>query len=233
MVHIADYIRYRARQLNLTIKELSKKSGLSKETIYQLQEVPTKLPELRTIMRLADALEIHPLDLLQRIWDEYPCYPSESLLAGIGDRSAFVDDITIPDGMVCMPNQKLTKIWRIQNIGDQVWKNRSLICVDGYDDYVIVKPVTKRPQIRRIQPVHEMIAIPEIGIGEAVDLKVDIQAPDAPGRYLSYWKMYDEHGQMCFPNSTGLSIQVRVVDFAHSAVYNPDLNLADLKRIKF
>jgi transcriptional regulator with XRE-family HTH domain len=53
-------------------------------------------------------------------------YVTRSARTQPGDRSEFIADLTIPDGMVVRPGAKFVKSWRIRNAGLVPWRARLL-----------------------------------------------------------------------------------------------------------
>jgi DNA-binding XRE family transcriptional regulator len=124
-----SYIRNRANSLGLKLTEMCRLAKISRQSFYALNEVPDKLPDLKTIISIADVLQVHPLRLLHLVFDKVPIHKSARRSAR-GDNSAFIADVTFPDGSLVLPNQTFTKTWEIQNVGKVAWKNRYLQCVD-------------------------------------------------------------------------------------------------------
>ncbi len=116
------------------------------------------------------------------------------------DSSSFVSE-TIPDGSFVVTNEIFIKTWRLQNTGRTVWKNRFLVC-QNYDE--------NNKQNQLIPHCHK-IPIPTTHIGEVVDLSVTFTAPIIPAKVISYWKMTDKDGELCFPNSMGIYVEVQVI----------------------
>lgn len=137
---------------------------------------------------------------------------SDALIAV--DSSGFLDEI-IPDGMIITAGSTFTKTWTIQNTGDTIWKNRHLLCIDEpvmQNNY----PDTESFNDHQLIPKSTIIDIPTTAPKEVVTLSVDYQAPKISGRYISCWKMIDEHGALCFPHGIGLSVSVLVRAFGVS-----------------
>ena len=84
--------------------------------------------------------------------------------------SSFVDDVTIPDGMVVAPGQKFVKTWRVVNDGDVSFPPATALRHYGDarlgGDEKGLEVGTKEP-------------------GEVFDVSVPLVAPDSPrGRYM-------------------------------------------------
>ena len=90
----------------------------------------------------------------------------------------FLDDLTIPDGTVVDPGQRLDKRWQVQNNGSCSWDvNYSIKLIAGPGMGV---------------PVQQAL-IPARSGTEAVIRMVYI-APDEPGNYRSAWQAFDPQG---------------------------------------
>jgi hypothetical protein len=97
-----------------------------------------------------------------------------------GDRSVYVDDVTIKDGTVIAPGAAFVKTWRIQNAGTTTWTTSySLAFVSG-------------EQMGTITSVTLAQSVPP---GAQIDISVDLVAPTNTGTYQGYWKMKNASGQ--------------------------------------
>ncbi|KAG2120598.1 uncharacterized protein F5147DRAFT_662586 [Suillus discolor] len=137
----------------------------------------------------------------------------EQQQAGITPFScAFVSDTTVPSGQIFPPGAEFVKSWRMLNDGDKAWPETTQIHFvagesfsPGADSSLIVK-------VGRVDP------------GEALDVWTgDLKAPDAPGRYVSYWKLTDGTGEMFGPS---VWIDVTVTEPRQSADEADDDSLA-------
>ncbi len=98
--------------------------------------------------------------------------------APLCDDSAYVSDVTIPDGTVLQPGEGFVKTWSLLNTGTCTWTATYGIDVssgarmDGVITYV--------PQ--------------EVKPGGAVEISVGLWAPTTPGTYTGYWRMKNADG---------------------------------------
>lgn len=112
------------------------------------------------------------------------------------DDSAFVADITVPNGNMEVTGTRFIKTWEIENTGLKVWEGRFLREENaGASDLV---------------PDTSMIPIPLTFPGERVRLSVTFTAPELPATCISCWKMVDRNGTYCFPHKAGLNCRVKV-----------------------
>ena len=101
----------------------------------------------------------------------------------VGDtchRSAFIEDVTVPDGTEFKPGADFEKAWSIQNTGSCIWDDGYKLkylggMLDGYD-----VPIDQTREF--VKP------------GEIREFKVDLTAPLAEGYYEDCWKMVDDGG---------------------------------------
>lgn len=206
---LESYIRVCARDRGLSLKEVCRLAGLSRQTLYSLGQAPTKLPTLQTVIALAEVLRVHPLRLLHLLFDDVLVVHKVCQRRQRGDESAFVRDVSFADGALVMPGQKFTKTWEMQNTGRVAWEGRFLQCMD---EEVVVSTLRgeKLALAHNLLPSAKRIPVPHTKPGAMVQLSVEFTAPEPPGTVLSYWKSVFEDGNQCFPKSRGLWVKVRV-----------------------
>ncbi len=192
--------------MNLT--EVCHKAGISRETLYKLALVPQRLPTLETLVSLSDALQVHPVRLLQLIFDELPISHQASKKPIRGDNSVFVTE-TIPDGTLMLAGQKFTKTWEMMNVGNMPWENRYMQCMDE-EIVTYSRSGAELFTLQNLIPATTRVPVPYTAPKEHVTVRVEFTAPKKPGVYFSYWKSVFEDGSVCFPNAQGLSVTVRV-----------------------
>lgn len=215
LLSIDVFVRQRSAQLGLSLAELCRRAGISRQTLYELERLPQKLPSLTTVVALAQALDVHPLRLLQFVFDMVPMKPAHRR-AMAGDRSAFVADVTHPDGSTVSPGQRFLKVWALQNVGTVPWHGRALLCRD--DEVAIYDTGNAKVLVSPgLQPEQRSVPLPDVAPGDTVQVAVWFRAPSQPCSVVSYWKMVDAEGRICFPAAAGLWVMVRVVSLASSA----------------
>lgn len=212
---IESYIRTRAIALSLSLVEVCRRAGISRQTLYSLSQVPQKLPALQTVVSLADVLQVHPMRLLQLIFDGLPVAQRLKQRQKRGDRSAFVQE-TIPDGTLVLFGEQFSKTWELQNVGRVPWEGRYLQCMD--EEIVVYSRTGGVLKIaENLVPHVTRISVPITLPGEVARLTVNFTAPAMPGTFLSYWKSVFDDGTLCFPKAQGLSVKVRVNTMATGA----------------
>ncbi len=113
---------------------------------------------------------------------------------GCVNRSAFVADITVPDGTPWQPNQGFNKIWRVQNIGTCVWNTHyQLVFLDGEP----MARVTQLAVARNVAP------------GQTLDLLIAMNAPAAFGVHSGRWQLRDDTGALF---GTRLTIKITTIN---------------------
>jgi hypothetical protein len=112
---------------------------------------------------------------------ETPLPTSTSPNGALCDNSAYIADVTFPDGSVLEPGQEFKKTWRLQNIGTCSWSGSySLNFVYG-------------------NQMNGARSIP-IGIyvlpGQQIDVSVKLTAPNCEGnKHTGYWQLADDSGR--------------------------------------
>ncbi|MGZ8172935.1 MAG: NBR1-Ig-like domain-containing protein [Methylobacter sp.] len=209
----STYVKQRADTLGLSMSELSRQTGISRQGLYGLLDGSTGQAKISTLVALAKALQVHPMVLFRHLLHQLdlPKFSTTSAKYQF-DASGFVQDVTIPDNTAVFTGQVFTKVWEIQNIGHVNWLGRKLVCMDRKADIPVVPEYIAAPEaVRGLVPTRRIIAIPDTLPGDSVILSVEFTAPSYPCSLISYWKMTDEHEEICFPETEGLSCMVRVV----------------------
>lgn len=114
-----------------------------------------------------------------------------------GDMSAFIADITLPDCTRVKRGETRVKVWRLKNVGRVTWRGYSLHRVDLPQ---------RRDQCQTITDVSVAYTAP----GKLVDIKVAVTAPNTSGFCFVRFKMQDAAGELAFPGSRPVNLQLIV-----------------------
>lgn len=115
-----------------------------------------------------------------------------------GDRSAFVCDVTVPDGTEFDQGEEFVKTWRIRNSGNVRWEGRLLARQGG-----AAGPGSHSSP--------ERVPIPDAESGETVDISVPMRAALLPGTSASTWKMTDDAGVTFFPDRYRFGLRCEII----------------------
>ena len=88
----------------------------------------------------------------------------------------FVADVSLFDGTVVPPGAAVVKMWRVRNTGAAPWPQPLRLVRVGGD--AIGPAEAEQPP-----------ACGGLGVGEEAEVAVDVVAPLAPGRYVSYYRL--------------------------------------------
>ncbi|HLE15053.1 MAG TPA: NBR1-Ig-like domain-containing protein [Anaerolineales bacterium] len=86
----------------------------------------------------------------------------------------YIEDVTVKDGTVFTPGTSFVKTWRLKNIGSCTWSR----------DYLLVFAGGEQMDGPKASMIDETV-----DPGETVDISVELEAPDRPGRYRGYWQL--------------------------------------------
>jgi transcriptional regulator with XRE-family HTH domain len=212
---LGRYLRVRSKEVGISLAELARRTGLSRQTVHAIGKQGGRLPEMETVVKIAVELGVHPLQLFHLVFEDYQLPARlERQYRERDDRSTFIADVTIPDGTVVAAGARFTKTWEVQNVGTVAWDGRLLRCMD--EEILISRcaaqgPAEPRLVTDRLKPAAPSIPVPYTPPGGIARMSVDFQAPVLPGTCVSYWKSFFADGTPCFPKLVGLTCKVRVV----------------------
>ncbi len=107
------------------------------------------------------------------------------------DNSAYIDDVTIPDGTVLAPGEIFVKTWELKNTGFCTWK----------DSYTL-----KFFQGDSMSGLETEIG-KTIASGNQVKVSIELTAPTSEGTYTGYWILANKYG---YPFGTPIFVQIVV-----------------------
>jgi hypothetical protein len=99
------------------------------------------------------------------------------------DRAMYVQDITIPDGMMIEPGATFTKTWELKNAGTCAWtQGYSLVFTHGD---AMGAPASQALNLSgNVEP------------NQTVQISIDLKAPTASGVYRNYFKLSNPYGKL-------------------------------------
>lgn len=209
---LTNYVRQQARLQGVNDSELARRAKISRPALLKLLNAGVKCPEMTTLANLAYAINDHPYRLMSLYLAGIAPPPRHDWSSRGGkDASRFIRDVTYADGSLVTVNQEFTKVWEIANAGESPWLGRKLVCQDQDsqlyrkvgDDYIALN--------YSLRPNKTEIPIPDTMPGNSVTLEVNFTAPNSPAWVVSYWKMIDRDGIICFPQLEGLRCCVSVM----------------------
>jgi len=192
-----------AKQSGMSKRAIAERANISRTAFYSILNGQVGEAKLSTIVHLAQALDIPPVELLK------PYFNSLSSQAEFEDQtpatidSGFIADVTYPDNAIVFTEQTFDKVWAVMNSGRTTWKNLYLECQDEAS-YLDDIPIG-------LQAVNTRVAIPETDPGEKVLVSVQLTAPMLPCSAISRWKAVDAEGNLVFPDKFPLYCMVKVV----------------------
>ena len=111
------------------------------------------------------------------------------------NNSAFEGDVTIPDGTVFKPGKNFVKVWKIRNTGTCTWDEGFTLVFIGGDRAL-------DPYDFKFQNSDDFV-----DPGEAIDIGISLNAPQAEGKYQGTWRMQNDRG---YYFGTLLSVYIEV-----------------------
>lgn len=122
---------------------------------------------------------------------------------GCTNNSAFITDVTVPDGKVIPGSATVIKTWRLTNTGTCAWGAEYQFVFTGGE---AMTPST-------------VISVPSTAPGAKVDLSVPITAPTLPGSHTGNWRLQSSSGSL-FGVTVSVKITVPSIDSATAPVAN-------------
>ena len=124
------------------------------------------------------------------------------------DNSAYIEDVTIPDGTVLAPGETFVKTWMLKNTGFCMWKDSYMLKFFEGDsmsglDTEIGKTVAS---------------------GRQAKVSIELTAPNSEGTYTGYWILANKYG---YPFGTPFFVQI-VVKNEH---WNQNAHLFTLSKL--
>jgi transcriptional regulator with XRE-family HTH domain len=216
--------RHRAAILGKSFTELAAEAGLTRTYLYKLIGGGTADPSVRTLVRLASALELAPVTVLEHFVDLDVARPRSSKpkfgtsrangLLQRDDTIVFHADVTIPDHAVVGAGETFQKVWEVRNAGRTPWEGRRLVRVDR--EFIITQigeSGTLEPVLQaHLASVQRDVSIPVTPPGACARVEVGFVAPQESCSVVSIWRIRDKLGRDCYPASFFLQVIVNVIE---------------------
>jgi len=107
------------------------------------------------------------------------------------DNSAYIEDITIPDGTILAPGETFVKTWTLENTGFCMWKDSyKLKFFDGASMSGLDTEIGK-----------------VVASGRQAKVSIELTAPNLEGTYTGYWIMANKYD---YPFGTPFFVQIVV-----------------------
>lgn len=204
-------LQERKKELGISMSELSRRSSLSRQTLYNILDGEVSQARLTSLTSIANALELHPLEILRSFFKEADFPKKKPMVRNKRDidEIGLINDVTYPDYSIVPPNKIVEKTWEVRNIGNVIWENRKIVCAD---DLITVSFTNGKSFNYGLEPVNgSSIAIPKTYPNQSIKISVKLRTPDIACTTISMWKMVDEKGNFTFPETTGLYCLVKVL----------------------
>ena len=112
------------------------------------------------------------------------------------NQAAFIEDVTIPDGVQLSAGNGFTKTWALENTGSCTWTPAYLVVFDSGD-------LLGAPSSFNIPGY--------VNPGQTVDVSVNLTAPNDQGTYQGNWKLEDPNGNFFGVGANGADFDVQIV----------------------
>lgn len=209
-------VRRRCRELGITLQEVVTRADLSRSHLYKLCDGTIADPSIRTLTRLARALEVPTIVLLRcYMAQDGHHHPPTTLVRSHhtpDDVVAFSTDTTIPDHSLVAPGETFKKTWAIQNLGQTTWRSRRFVRVD--EELVVVRRIqqTLVPLLdAHLSSLGNSILIPDTLPGMPCEVSMEFKAPEENCSVASIWRMVSADNAWSFPPEFFLQVIVTVV----------------------
>ena len=211
---IAVFVKEAAVRRGVTLRQIASAARISPDTLYRMMKGEADNSGVMLIYRLARAMGVAPIALLRVMHHDIDLGPATELPVDVvGDHSAFVGDVTYPDGDVVRAGQRFVKRWLLQNSGRVTWRGRVLRCMDG--DIVVARRNLVGELVPLFTPglkaVESQVPVSDTKPGQTVEIAAEFIAPELPCDVLSSWKMHTASGKLCFPKHSGIWCRVSVM----------------------
>jgi hypothetical protein len=129
--------------------------------------------------------------------------------------ATFIEDVTVPDGTTFPPGTEFLKVWRLRNVGSCTWTT----------DYELVFVGGNRISAQRAVSLSDTVQP-----GAAINLGVNMIAPNVPGNYRGFWMLQNANGKRFGIGDNAddsFWVSIEVVGNASNSHYDFALNYCD------
>jgi len=98
--------------------------------------------------------------------------------------SAFLADVTIPDGTILKPGDNFIKTWQMQNTGTCTW-----------DDGFSFLPWAGHAELTQDNYRIRLDASKFVAPGAIIEISLELKAPSQPGEYIAHYAWFDDVGK--------------------------------------
>jgi len=116
------------------------------------------------------------------------------------DNSAFLSDVTIPDGTILAPGQSFTKTWSVSNAGTCAWSTSYSLDFFSGD----------------VMSGSAVALSAAVASGGSATVSISMVAPTTVGTYTGYWKLKNASGA-----AFGQAVYVQIVVSSSAATLTP------------
>lgn len=106
----------------------------------------------------------------------------------------FVKHVTIPEDAELPPNTEFVKTWRFRNESNRPWPEARLLFVGKSEDDRLTD--------------QNSFDVGSLAPGQERDVSIKIKTPALPGRYQSYWRLFDPESKAKFGQKVCVRINV-------------------------
>jgi transcriptional regulator with XRE-family HTH domain len=215
---LRSFVLRRAREVGLSVADVAQRAGLTRQYLYKLIDGGTHDPGIRTLHRLAQALEVAPVVLFRHFIDlraarRGPRTGVATSMHDADDAVAFAADLTMPDHAPVAPGERFTKTWAVQNVGTVAWQQRRLARAD--DAIVVARRLgdgSLAPMVdAHLRTLQAEVRLPDAAPGDLAVVSVDFEAPHESCSVASVWRIVDGDGRACYPPDFFLQVVVTVL----------------------
>jgi DNA-binding Xre family transcriptional regulator len=221
--HFLSYINLLVANSPYNKTILAERARVSRQALHKLLSGEVEEAKLSTMINVAYALDVHPIELIRRFFlppnvtipdsrqqtadsDHYhlvqPDIQPKKRRSKVND-ARFVTDLSYPDNSRVMMGEQFVKTWRLTNTGDLPWLGCKLVCQDELSRYPGL-PAGLVPDV-------DIIPISDTDAGDSVSISIRFTAPSLPSCVVSYWKLVDAEGKDLLNDTMLLHCLVQVI----------------------